>query len=263
MIKTGIDVFEGINDEILYPLAREAGFEAFFSPPEIAHDFDAMKALKTKAEALGFCQETSHSTIPGCVSVGREGQEGDAYIDVLLKNIDNCARLAVPVLVVHPQCFSMNSIERRKPDIGLGLSRLCRVVEAAGEAGVRIAFENTDSPELLNAVMEYFTEEHVGFCYDSGHENWLTPGIRWLRKYGDRLFCTHLNDNDGTFDHHWIPYDGNADFDLICEELRDCRLPETLSAEVAYRGQYRENISEKEYLERCNRVIREIVQRIE
>ena len=258
MRKIGFNVFCGIEDEKLYPLAKEAGFDTFFSSPHLAKDLAALTELKQFAEANGLVQETVHSTIDNCRSVWWDGPEGDQYIDILLKNIEHCRILGIPILVVHPQCDRLGGY-----DVALGLSRLDRVVEAAGVAGIQIAFENIDSAELLNAVMERYQEPHVGFCYDTGHECWLTPDAHWLRKYGDRLLCTHFNDNDRTGDLHWIPYDGAADFDSICRDMRNSRKPETISIELGFSEKYSLVMTEKEFLEKCYSVMRNIADKID
>ena len=70
---------------------------------------------------------------------------------------------------------------------------------------------------------------HVGFCWDSGHELCYNAGRDMLALYGDRLFCTHLNDNLGIRDYtgritflddlHLLPFDGIADWSGIARRL--------------------------------------------
>ena len=258
MRKLCLDVFSGIGDSLLYPLMRKSGFDGFFSPPDIAHDLPVLQRLHTAAEKLGLFQETVHSTIENCWMLWREGLEGDRYVKTLLGNIDHCVRIGVPLLVVHPQTNLMSGA-----DAALGLRRLVPVVDYAKKAGIRLAVENVDSAELLEAVLTRFPEDHVGFCYDSGHETWLTPDARYLRRYGDRLFCTHLNDNDGTGDRHWLPGDGKADFSRICDDLRACGYAGPLSLEVAYRDRYRAVCTEGEFIARCFAVLSELRSRVD
>ena len=251
-----INVFEGIPADALYPLIREAGFDGFFSSPELADDLPALTERKRAAVSVGLFQETVHGTIAGCTSIWRPGPEGDRFVETLYRNIDHCKALDVPILVVHPQKDG-----KAAADTALGLERLSGPVEYAGKAGVRIAFENANSEELLYAVMERFQAPHVGFCYDSGHEFWLTPGARFLRDFRSRLLCTHLNDNDGQSDRHWIPGDGCVDYDRICEDLRGYSGPLTL--ELAYGDRYRGSLTEREYLARCYTVLSEMAQKLD
>ena len=241
-----LEVFEGIEEDILYPLTREAGFDGFFSSPDVAHDLEALRRIKKTADALRLFQETVHSSIKNCWTIWHEGPEGDRYIETLLRNVDNCAAIGVPILVIHPQD---NLLPGARAE--LGLPRLRPVVERAAERGIHIAFENVDSDELLTAVMETFDEPHVGFCYDSGHECWLTPDAHYVRRYGDRLLCLHLNDNDKTWDKHFLPGDGKADFDGILSDLRSVGFQGPVTLEVAYRGVYPERYTPQEYVRRC------------
>ena len=247
--KLCIDVFEGISEEVLYPLAREAGFDGFFTPPDIAHDLPKLREVKAFTESLGLFQETVHSSIKNCWSMWHEGPEGDAYVEILRKNIDNCAAIGVPILVVHPQTNLLPGAEVR-----LGLPRLERVIAYAAERGIRIAIENVDSDELLTAAMETFREPHVGFCYDSGHECWLTPDAHYLRRYGDRLLCLHLNDNDKTWDKHFLPGDGKADFEEILRDLRAADYKGPVTLEVAYKGDYPARYTPEAYIRRCHEI---------
>ena len=138
------------------------------------------------------------------------------------------------------------------------------LIEADGlaERGIRIAFENVDSDELLTAVMETFDEPHVGFCYDSGHECWLTPDAHYIRRYGDRLLCLHLNDNDKTWDKHFLPGDGKADFDGILSDLRTVGFQGPVTLEVAYRGTYPERYTPQEYVGRCYEIAESMAERL-
>ena len=253
MRKLCINVFEGIPAEQLYPLIKEAGFDGYFSSPEFADNLTVLAGRKKQADSLGLFQETVHGTIEDCASIWRPGETGDRFVETLYRDIDHCAALGVPILVLHPQ-------GRRQPDIAIGLERLSGPVEYAGRKGVKLAFENADSEELLYAVMDRFRKTHVGFCYDSGHEFWLTPGARFLRDLRPRLLCTHLNDNDGRSDKHWIPGDGCADFDRICEDLQGYSGPLTL--ELAYGDRYRGSLTEREYLARCYSVLADIAQKL-
>ena len=71
-----LEVFEGIEEDILYPLTREAGFDGFFSSPDVAHDLEALRRIKKTADALRLFQETVHSSIKNCWTIWHEGPEG-------------------------------------------------------------------------------------------------------------------------------------------------------------------------------------------
>lgn len=241
-----IDVFLGITYDELFPLIKEIGFDGFFSGEIYANDFEKMSLFKHNAEQLGLRQETSHSTIPGSSSIWSSGTSGDEYIEVLKNNINNCSRLSIPILVVHIQPdFSLS------PSFETGIKRLKTVVAYAKEKNVKLAFENINSAEYLYKTLDCFDDNHIGFCYDCGHEACHTNGEHFLPKIGDRLFCTHIHDNDNRSDLHLIPFDGDIDFERIARELRGCNYTGNLTLELCYNDFYSKNYSKSEYLKKC------------
>lgn len=224
-----IDVFTGFEYGELLPMAKRAGFDGFFSGEVYADNLKVMSHCRQLADRLSLLYETSHATIPGCSSIWSEELDGEAYAAMLKRCIDNCTACSVPVLVVHiAPDFSM------RPNFELGMDRLRPVVEYARKKQIKIAFENINSADYLFQTLEVFTQPHVGFCYDCGHEACHTPGSRFLPQIGARLFCTHLHDNDGRVDQHLIPFDGTIDFERICWELCQVGYCGNLTLELGY-----------------------------
>ena len=89
-----LDVFEGIPEETLYPAMRAAGFDGFFTPPDIAHDLHALRRVKRFAEGLGLFQETVHSSIGNCWSIWTESipsSTGEREAGAFLFSLQNVA----------------------------------------------------------------------------------------------------------------------------------------------------------------------------
>lgn len=82
----------------------------------------------------------------------------------------------------------------------------------------------------------------VGFCWDTGHEMCYNHSQNLLDYYGDRLLCTHLNDNLGIRDYngnitwiddlHLLPFDGIADWENIVYQLNKWNFNEILTFEL-------------------------------
>ena len=124
-----------------------------------------------------------------------------------------------------------------------GLKNFERVVAEAERLGVKVALENTEGEEYLAALMAHFAGcNAVGFCWDTGHEMCYNHSQDMLALYGDRLLCTHLNDNLGirdfggniTFidDLHLLPFDGIADWADIASRLNRCGFDGILTFEL-------------------------------
>jgi len=247
-----IDVFEGIDYDRLFYMAKDVGFDGLFSGEIHGDDFESMKRVRRIADETGMLYEFSHSKIPGCMELWRNSGGGEAYVQLLKRNIDNCARLEIPILVVHCQ-----PEYQTEPDMALGLSYLEPVVRYAETAGVKIAFENIDHPQCLLQTMAHFTDKHVGFCYDAGHEACRGYGYEFLPLVGDRLICTHIHDNDGIDDLHLIPFDGKIDWQRVMRQLKDCGYTGPLTLELRY-GKFYERLPETEFLEKSFEAVRRL-----
>lgn len=237
---------DGLDYIEMTELIKEVGFEGYFTHPYIACDIDKMRPVKESGDSLGLFCETSHSVMEGCTSIWEEGSAGDEYIETLKSNLDNCVALSIPVLVVHIKPSPTGS-----PCFERGIERLKKLVDYAAEKNIKIAFENINNAEYLFKTFEVFKEPHVGFCLDVGHESCNTPGVHFLPVIGDRLFCTHIHDNDCKHDEHKIPFDGDIDFERVCRQLKECGYKGNLTVEVKYNEYYKDKFSKKEFVKRA------------
>ena len=236
----GIDYVESLS------LIKPVGFDGYFTGPYIACDIDRMRAMKETGDSLGLFCETSHSFMSGSVTIWEEGSKGDDYIELLKGNIDNCVELSIPILVVHikPDPEGAPCFER-------GIERLKKLIAYAAEKNIKIAFENINNEQYLIKTLDVFKEPHVGFCLDVGHESCNTPGVNFLPQIGDRLFCTHIHDNDLIHDEHRIPFDGKIDFERICRQLKECGYKGNITIEVKYSEYYKSKFSKEDFVLRA------------
>lgn len=90
------------------------------------------------------------------------------------------------------------------------------------QLGIRLAFENMGSDDFrfLRKLLAEYGPDTVGICYDCGHGNIRERlGLDHLETVKDRLIAVHIHDNDGTKDHHWVPFTGNVDFPRLADIL--------------------------------------------
>ena len=157
--------------------------------------------------------------------------------------IDACAQFQIPITVVH----GWQGLIYTFPKEPLDFSVFDRIVDHADQKKVSIAFENLEGEEYLDALMAHFAgNDTVGFCWDSGHEMCYNHSQDLLAKYGDRLLCTHLNDNlgikayDGTItwldDLHLLPFDGIADWTYNAKRLAKCNFRDVLTFELTVKS---------------------------
>lgn len=221
-------------------LYKKTGFDGFFVTWNPTLD---VQALATKAKELDMVFQSIHAPWDKAANFWHGDEaKGQKAIDELKACIDACALCGVPILVVH----AFIGFEEHNPT-EIGLVRFTRVVDYASQKGIKIAFENTEGEEYLAAVMAHFAgNDTVGFCWDSGHEMCYNHSQDLLALYGDRLLCTHLNDNLGiqdfdgkiTFidDLHLLPFDGIADWKYNVQRLSRCNFREILTFELNIRS---------------------------
>lgn len=203
-------------------LISSAGFDGFFA---VWNHPGQLDELAQEAKALGLIFQSIHAPFHKARDMWDAGEAGEAALQELLDCLTDCKRLQVPIMVTH--VYKGFDIE---PPNEVGADRFGKVIEAAQAAGVKIAFENVEGEEHLDLLFDRYGHfEHVGFCWDTGHELCYNHSKDMLQKYGDKLFATHLNDNlgisraDGTIfwtdDLHLLPFDGIADWDNIAARL--------------------------------------------
>ena len=216
-------------------LIKKAGFDGFFTEMESLDNLMKYAEI-AKEEKIVF--QSVHAPF-GKMHIVWEGtdEEAEEVINELKECVDACEKIGVPLLI----CHVIIGMERCTP-CEKGAERFYNLSRYAKEKNIKIAFENTEGEEYLQAVMEKCIDlENVGFCFDSGHEMCYNGSRDMLSLYGDRLFATHLNDNMGMRDEkiktwyddlHLLPFDGVADWENIAERLRNSTCPEFLTFEV-------------------------------
>ena len=221
-------------------LFRDAGFEGVSA--EYDDGFDIREfARQTRDNNLVF--QSVHAPFTKMADVWHGDEDAaKVAIDELCGCLRLCIDNEVPVMVAH----AFVGFDDHIPT-AVGLERLSRLVRCAEGSGTRIAFENTEGLEYLDAVMSTFTDRKtVGFCWDSGHELCYNYGVDLLQRYAGRLIATHLNDNLGisfadghifwTDDLHLLPYDGIADWDDIVHRLHREKFGDILTFELSPRS---------------------------
>ena len=230
----GINKQFGISGEDQIRLFYKTGFEAFFT----GWDSD-LPRYRQVADELGMIYQSVHAPFGKAAKIWRGGDEAKAATTELLKCVSDCAAVKVPILIVHPYI----GFEDKADPTESGVENFRMVVEAARTQNVKIAFENVEGQEYLDALMQAFDSyENVGFCWDSGHELCYNKGKDMLALYGHKLIATHINDNLGVSDYggrifwtddlHLLPFDGVHDWRSVAKRLNDCGYEDILTFEL-------------------------------
>lgn len=191
-------------------LIKKAGFTSFMMPLDREHE----KYTAKLEELVAICNElgldigSGHAPYkePEISEFWSKGQVGDGFEKSFIETIKFAASQKIKTVVFHlhhETNYTLNVV---------GLNRLQRMIEVAEKVGVNIAVENLYSYDELEYIFNNLSSPRLGMCYDTGHENFLTPNANFLAKYPDKLFCLHLHDNNGIQDEHKMPFTGTIDW---------------------------------------------------
>lgn len=212
--------FKDVSFEACLDSMKAAGFDGVFTgwtPGDMVR-----RAAIIREKGLYF--QSVHAPFTKAHKPWEEGEEGEAEIDSLIECIRECSAAGVPIVVIHP----IIGMDRHNPT-DLGIERFSRLVKEAEKLGIMLAFENVEGIEYLEKIIaELGSSPAVGYCWDTGHEMCYNGSMDVPALFGDKLICTHLNDNLGQTDpnvitwlddSHLFPFDGIADWQGIADRL--------------------------------------------
>ncbi|MBQ2757021.1 MAG: sugar phosphate isomerase/epimerase [Clostridia bacterium] len=208
--------------------------------------------MKERAEAVlgaGLVFDQLHAPFNTINNMWLDIPEAEYTQRQLTDAIDCCVAFGAPIATVH-----LSSGPNPPTITDLGRARYAALVEYAAKKGITIAFENQRF--LYNiawAFHDFRDAPNVGFCWDVGHQACATPHIEFMRLFGNKLVCTHLEDNNAVFgeDLHILPFDGKADFDSASHLLKEYNYKGNLTLEVGKRPAFYESYTNEAFLQRA------------
>ena len=206
---------------------------------------EKMVDIEKAVHSAGLTFDQLHAPFGGINHMWSAGDDGDAMYKKLTDAIDCCVALDAPIATVH---LSTSFHPPMITDVGRG--RFTDLVEYAAKKGIKIAFENQSNLFNLAWAFEEFKDaENVGFCWDVGHQECATPNIEMMALFGERLICTHLEDNFSVYeeDLHLVPFDGKADFVAGANWMRKFGYKGNLMLEV-FQSSFYKDFSATEFL---------------
>ncbi len=221
-------------------LFKRTGFEAFTGHWRVGEDESVRECAKV-AKDEGMIFNAFHAPWDYTDDMWNENEKELAARGVAnFKHfIELCSELQIPLMISH---IYVGFDEPCVPT-EFGMENYGQVIEYAKKYGIKIAFENTEGEEGLNALLTaYKDDKDIGFCWDSGHEMCYNHSKDLLALYGDQLFATHINDNLGVKDFngrifwhddlHLLPFDGIADWDYNAKRLAKTGFNDILTFEL-------------------------------
>ena len=212
--------FKGVTFDQCLDALKAAGFDGVFTGWHVGD----MKNVAEKIRSRGLYFQSVHAPFTDAHKPWEKGKAGDDVIDNLINCLRECAEVDVPIVVIHP----IIGMDRHNPT-DLGIERYGRLVREAEKLGIKVAFENVEGIEYLEKIIaDLGSSPAIGYCWDTGHEMCYNNSMDVPALFGDKLICTHLNDNLGQIDPnevtwlddaHLFPFDGIADWQGIADRL--------------------------------------------
>lgn len=199
-------------------LIREAGFRgtSLWWEDEMEPFPLGKEQMPALVRAEGLLLENIH--VPWCDSDALWSEDSslrDAITQQHSQWLEDCAKYNIPMLVMH-LCDSENPTLPNE----YGLESMGKLVTRAEKLGVKIAIENTRRIDQVTTVLDYISSSALGFCFDSSHHRLTNREDYYILKaYGNRLCATHLSDNDGLGDRHWLPDHGVIPWQKLFENF--------------------------------------------
>lgn len=204
---------------------------------------------------------------------------GEAWQEVMLRSMKVAADCGASDFVMHLGTVVDGEL-RYQPEASAArnIAYLKPYLEQAEQLGLRIDIENgTNQPwddedarplknvspgieELItvtDTINRAFGKEVCGICFDCGHANLAGLDIpAEIKKIGSRLKVVHIHDNDGSFDQHLLPFEGNIPWPAVIAALKEIGFGGELALELYYEnGELKED--PVAYLNHTYRVLKE------
>ena len=234
--------FAGVGDTEQLETYARAGWEGTFTGfNHVKGNFELAKKIRDN----GLYYQSIHADFVRCDRMWEEGIMGDWEMENQIRCVRHAATVGVDLVVMH----AIIGFNKHEPN-QIGIDRFGQVFEQAKKVGVKVALENTEGQEYLDALLDaYKNDDTVRFCIDTGHEMCYNESRDLIGKFADKLQCTHLNDNmkiTGDIitwkdDAHMVPFDGLGDWEGIARRLKKAGYNGDLTFELTRNSQPERN----------------------
>ncbi len=249
--------------------------------PEISRQ---LKNLKKLADDLNIKIWQVHGPYGGNDLVATSESLRRKNIDVYRTWLDWSEQLGAHAMIIH--IGGRNDYCNRK-DIRFiketNMDSLARLAAHAENMNLKLAIENLPGrcletpaafnrfgtrPEDLLEIIDETGTDKIGVCIDVGHgnvENWDIPAA--IRKAGRNLIATHIQENNGVYDMHMLPFSlrplwSHMDWFEIFRAFKEIDYPYPLIGECANSsGEYPEWLLSK-YLKNQKEIIETVLAEI-
>ncbi len=151
-------------------------------------------------------------------------------VDTDKRLIEKAALLGCKIAVIHA-CRGPVSDADRPVWISQAQRTLSILAEFASGFGIQIAVENQPRNALVGTSADLLeilkADDRIGICFDVNHlMKEREDHISFMKACGHKIVTTHISDYDFLNERHWLPGEGQIDWQMLVKGLK----------EVGYRG---------------------------
>lgn len=214
--------------------------------------FDIGTVERSEAETLAcYMTQNGLTVVQSHMPFNRYKREDyAAFADKVMLCAENAKILGSNILVVHGDEFDFEAQEYT-PEVALEFNYrfFSPIVDFAEKNDMKVAFENVfndwwpenrprfcSKTEELCALVDKFSTDTVGICWDSGHGKveHKSKHVNELKKAGGRVIATHIHDNYYGKDLHLFPFFGDTDWPSFMSALKEMGYKGDLTFEIGY-----------------------------
>ena len=170
--------------------------------------------LRRVLDDCGMAVNSVHMPYPGDVNLDISDPDPAhraAAVDIAAECIDRLAELNGRFLVLHPSCDNIADGDRDGRLAVAAESLRVMAERIPRHTDIRIAVESMpraflcrDSAETID-LMQRVDDAAVGVCLDVNHMNFREDILTAVANLAPHTITTHLSDNDGEGERHWLP----------------------------------------------------------
>ncbi|ABA90363.1 TIM barrel protein, AP endonuclease family 2/xylose isomerase-like family [Syntrophotalea carbinolica DSM 2380] len=153
-----------------------------------------------------------------------------------MQTLEVAELLQARLVVLHPGFDRWRYGGQSQPWIDACLDFLPPLLEQAASQECLLVLENIfeETPDTLAAVLKTLDSPWLGHCFDAGHwnlfakcsmEQWFEALAPWIRHL-------HIHDNSGDRDAHLAIGEGNIDFPLLFDYMKNLQSSPSMTLEI-------------------------------
>ena len=191
-----------------------------------------IETLKKHKAVYGLNYNQSHVPYTGDY-LSLPGDERNKLDELIMKAFRHSAELGVDTVVIHPIKGSVDD----------NISYLSKCLSLL-PAPCRLAVENMERRDEVSTAEELLAITDAlgpgaGICLDTGHAHMRGLDIpRMIEKMGSRLIATHIADNHGLSDEHFMPYFGTIPWEDVTAALNTIDYQGYMTYEIMFFMRY-------------------------